>query len=211
MGDKLNGCMIAVLATDGVEQAELTAPVAALRAEGAEVHVVSDKTERIQGYNHADRGDEIKVDVPLDEADADQYQGLVLPGGVMNPDSLRLAPKAVAFVRHFVDEKLPIGAICHGPWTLIEAGGVSGKKMTSWPSLKTDLGNAGAKWVDEPVVVDQEPGHVAQARRHRAIQRQDHRTVRRRPASSNRRRVTLKGRGRQSPSEVSAPSRRTAM
>lgn len=154
MGDRLNGCMVAVLATDGVEQVELTEPVAALRAEGAEVHVISDRKERIQGYNHHVPGDGLKVDVPLDEADADQYQGLVLPGGVINPDALRLEPRAIAFVRHFVQEELPIGAICHGPWTLIEADGVSGKKLTSWPSLKTDLRNAGARWVDEPVVVD---------------------------------------------------------
>jgi protease I len=146
--------MIAVLATDGVEQVELTEPVKALRAEGAEVHVVSDKTERIQGFNHHDKGEQIKVDVPLDEADPDQYDGLVLPGGVINPDALRLNPKAIEFVRHFVEDRLPIAAICHGPWTLIDADGVSGKTVTSWPSLKTDLGNAGARWVDEPVVVE---------------------------------------------------------
>jgi protease I len=146
--------MIAVLATDGVEQVELTEPVAALRREGAQVHVVSDKKEHIQGFNHHDRGDEIKVDMSLDEAEADKYDGLVLPGGVINPDALRLKPRAIEFVRHFVDEKLPIAAICHGPWTLIDAGGVSGRNMTSWPSLKTDLGNAGAQWVDREVVVD---------------------------------------------------------
>ena len=154
MTDRLNGCMIAVLATDGVEQVELMAPVAALRSEGAEVHVVSDKTESIQGFSHHDKGEEIKVDMPLDEADADQYDGLVLPGGVINPDALRLQPRAIDFVRHFVREGLPIAAICHGPWTLIDAEGVAGKMMTSWPSLKTDLGNAVARWVDEPVVVE---------------------------------------------------------
>ena len=154
MTGRLNGCMIAVLATDGVEQVELIAPVAALREEGAEVHVVSDKKERIQGFSHHDKGDEIKVDMPLEEADADQYDGLVLPGGVINPDALRLEPRAIDFVRHFVKERLPIAAICHGPWTLIDADGVSGKTMTSWPSLYTDLCNAGARWVDESVVVD---------------------------------------------------------
>lgn len=154
MSERLNGCMIAVLATDGVEQVELTEPVKALRAEGAEVHVVSDKTAHIQGFNHHDKGDQIEVDVPLDEADPDQYDGLVLPGGVINPDALRLKPEAIEFVRHFVKDQLPIAAICHGPWTLIDADGVSGKKVTSWPSLKTDLGNAGARWVDEPVVVE---------------------------------------------------------
>jgi protease I len=153
MSDRLNGCTIAVLATDGFEQVELTEPVKALRAEGAEVHVVSDKTGRIQGFNHHDKGEQIEVDVPLAEADPDQYDGLVLPGGVINPDALRMKPKAIEFVRHFVDDGLPIAAICHGPWTLIEADGVSGKTVTSWPSLKTDLGNAGARWVDEPVVV----------------------------------------------------------
>ena len=155
MGERLNGCMIAVLATDGVEQIELTEPVAALRDEGAEVHVVSDKKERIQGFHHFDRGDEIKVDMSLDEAEADKYDGLVLPGGVINPDALRLTPRAIEFIRHFVQKKLPIAAICHGPWALIDAGGASGRTMTSWPSLKMDLGNAGAQWVDREVVVDE--------------------------------------------------------
>lgn len=154
MGSRLNGRLIAVLATDGVEQIELTEPVAALRGEGAQVHVVSDKTERIQGFIHHDRGDYIPVDMSLDEAEPDKYDGLVLPGGVINPDALRLTPRAIEFVRYFVDEKLPIAAICHGPWTLIEAGGAAGRTLTSWPSLKTDLGNAGAQWVDAEVVVD---------------------------------------------------------
>lgn len=154
MGERLNGRMIAVLATDGVEQVELTEPVAALRREGAEVHVVSDRKERIQGIRHHDRGDEIKVDMTLEEVEADKYDGLVLPGGVINPDALRLAPGAIAFVRHFVEDNLPIAAICHGPWTLIDAGGASGRIMTSWPSLQTDLRNAGAQWVDEEAVVD---------------------------------------------------------
>ena len=154
IGERLNGRMIAVLATDGVEQVELTEPVAALRREGAEVHVVSDKKERIQGFRHHDRGDEIKVDMTLEEVEADKYDGLVLPGGVINPDALRLAPGAIAFVRHFVEDNLPIAAICHGPWTLIDAGGASSRIMTSWPSLQTDLRNAGAQWVDEEAVVD---------------------------------------------------------
>jgi protease I len=154
MGERLNGRLIAVLATDGVEQVELTAPVEALQREGAEVHVVSDKKGRIQGFRHRDRGDDIKVDMTLDDAEAERYDGLILPGGVVNPDSLRLAPRAIAFIRHFVLADLPIAAICHGPWTLIDAGGASGRLMTSWPSLKTDLRNAGARWVDEEVVVD---------------------------------------------------------
>jgi protease I len=154
MGERLNGCIIAVLATDGVEQVELTEPVAALRREGAEVHVVSDKKDPIQGFRHHDPGEQIEVDLSLDEAEADKYDGLVLPGGVINPDALRLSPRAIEFVRHFVEEDRPIAAICHGPWTLIDAGGTSGKTMTSWPSLKTDLRNSGARWVDQEVVVD---------------------------------------------------------
>jgi protease I len=149
MGERLIGRMIAVLATDGVEQVELTAPVAALRQEGAEVHVVSNQKEKIQGFRHHDRGDEIKVDMSLDEVEADKYDALVLPGGVINPDALRLAPRAIEFIRYFVERGLPIAAIC-----LIDAGGASGRTMTSWPSLKTDLRNAGARWVDEECVVD---------------------------------------------------------
>jgi protease I len=154
MAHELTGRTIAVLATDGVEQVELTEPVKALKAAGAEVMVVSDKDREIQGFKHHDKASKIPVDAPLKEVDPDDLDGLVLPGGVINPDALRLVPEAIAFIRHFVDEKKPIAAICHGPWTLIDAGGVKGKKMTSWPSLKTDLLNAGAKWVDEQVVQD---------------------------------------------------------
>jgi protease I len=154
MAKQLQGCTIAVLATDGVEQVELTEPVKALKEAGAEVRVVSNKDDEIQGFKHHDKGNKIPVDEPLQEADPDDFDGLVLPGGVINPDALRLVPQAIEFVRHFVEEKKPIAAICHGPWTLIDAGGVQGKKMTSWPSLKTDLSNAGAKWVDEQVVRD---------------------------------------------------------
>jgi protease I len=153
MAGELVGRTIAVLATDGVEQIELTEPVKALKAAGAEVKVVSDKDE-IQAFKHHDKGSKIPVDESLDDADADDFDGLVLPGGVINPDALRLLPEAVEFVRHFVQEKKPIAAICHGPWTLIDAGGVKGRTMTSWPSLKTDLSNAGAKWVDQQVVTD---------------------------------------------------------
>jgi protease I len=153
MAGELVGRTIAVLATDGVEQIELTEPVKALKAAGAEVKVVSDKDE-IQAFKHHDKGSKIPVDESLDDADADDFDGLVLPGGVINPDALRLLPEAVEFIRHFVQEKKPIAAICHGPWTLIDAGGVKGRTMTSWPSLKTDLSNAGAKWVDQQVVTD---------------------------------------------------------
>ena len=154
MSDKLKGRRIAVLATDGFEQAELAQPVDGLRAEGATVEVVSPKSGRIQGYNHHDKGDTFAVDRTLDDAQPAHYDALVLPGGVINPDMLRLEPKAIAFVRAFVQSGKTISAVCHGPWTLIDAGGVKGRKMTSWPSLKVDLANAGAQWVDEQVVVD---------------------------------------------------------
>ncbi|AWK86820.1 type 1 glutamine amidotransferase domain-containing protein [Azospirillum thermophilum] len=154
MAQKLDGKTIAVLATDGFEQVELTEPVKALRDAGAAVHVVAPKPDQIQGWNHHDKADSVPVDVTLDQADAGRYDGLVLPGGVINPDALRLEPEAIAFVRSFVEAGKPIAAICHGPWTLIDAGGVRGRRMTSWPSLKTDLVNAGAAWVDEPVVTD---------------------------------------------------------
>jgi protease I len=145
---------IAVLATDGFEQAELEEPVAALKAAGAAVEVVSPKAGRIQGWEHHDKGRAAPVDRALSDADPAFYDALMLPGGVMNPDALRLDPAAVAFVAAFVEADKPIAAICHGPWTLIDAGGVEGRTMTSWPSLQTDLRNAGARWVDEEVVVD---------------------------------------------------------
>ncbi|MEN0076426.1 MAG: type 1 glutamine amidotransferase domain-containing protein [Paracraurococcus sp.] len=154
MAEELRGRRIAVLATDGVEQVELTEPVKALRQAGAEVEVVAPKPGAIQGWNHHDKGDSIPVDAALAEADPNRYAALLLPGGVINPDELRLKPEAIAFIRHFVEQKKPIAAICHGPWTLIDAGGVRGRKMTSWPSLQTDLRNAGADWVDEEVVAD---------------------------------------------------------
>ena len=153
MAGELKGRTIAVLATDGVEQVELTEPVKALKAAGASVKVVSDKSE-IQAFKHHDKATKIRADESLSDASPEDFDGLVLPGGVINPDALRLMPEAIDFVQHFVEEKKPIAAICHGPWTLIDAGGVKGKKMTSWPSLKADLTNAGATWVDEQVVVD---------------------------------------------------------
>lgn len=154
MAHDLDGCTIAVLATDGVEQVELTEPVKALQDAGARVDVVSDKDREIQAFRHHDKSSRIAVDTRLNDADAEDYDALVLPGGVINPDALRLVPAAIEFVRRFVEEQKPIAAICHGPWTLIDAGGVKGKTMTSWPSLKSDLSNAGAKWVDRPVVTD---------------------------------------------------------
>jgi protease I len=145
---------IAVLATDGFEQVELTEPVKALRAEGATVTIVSLKSGEIQGMNHHEKGDKTKVDLELAQAEAADFDGLLLPGGVANPDTLRADKHAVAFVKAFADAHKPIAAICHGPWTLIEADAVRGKKLTSWPSLRTDLKNAGAHWVDQAVVVD---------------------------------------------------------
>ncbi len=154
MAGELKGRTIAMLATDGVEQVELTEPVKALKEAGAAVKVVSDKDGEIQAFKHHDKSSKIPVDEFLEDAEASEFDGLVLPGGVINPDALRLVPEAIEFVRHFVTEKKPIAAICHGPWTLIDAGGVKGKTMTSWPSLKTDLANAGANWVDQQVVTD---------------------------------------------------------
>jgi protease I len=150
----LSNRTIAVLATDGVEQVELTEPVKALKAASARVVVVSPKGGRIQGMNHAEKADLLAVDQDLASVSPDQFDALVLPGGVANPDYLRVNPQAVQFVRHFVQAGKPIAAICHGPWTLIETDGVRGRRMTSWPSLRTDLTNAGAMWEDKPVVVD---------------------------------------------------------
>ena len=154
MAQRLAGKKVAVLATDGFEQSELTDPVQALKDAGAEVHVVSPKAGQIQAVKHDEKGDKVRVDKTLAEVDAADYDALVLPGGVANPDRLRLERQAIAFIRRFVEDDKPIAAICHGPWTLIDAGGVEGRRMTSWPSLKCDLKNAGAQWVDEAVVVD---------------------------------------------------------
>ena len=154
MSDELKGERYAVLATDGFEQAELTEPCAAIEAAGAIVDVVAPKRGHIQGMRHHEKGDTVAVHRSLDRAKSVDYAGLVLPGGVANPDALRLDPKAVAFVRAFFAEKKPVAAICHAPWLLIEAGVVRGRTLTSWPSLKTDLKNAGADWVDREVVLD---------------------------------------------------------
>ncbi len=154
MSASLKGRKVAILATDGVEQVELTEPRKALKAAGAEVSVVSLKAGSIQGMNHADKGDRIAVDKTLDDVSPEQFDALVLPGGVANPDYLRVNQQAVAFVRAFATSGKPIAAICHGPWTLIEADAVRGRKLTSWPSLQTDLRNAGATWVDAPMVQD---------------------------------------------------------
>lgn len=151
---KLDGKRVAILVAEGFEQVEMTGPRQALEEAGAQTTLVSPAQGEVQGWNHFDKGDRFKVDVPLDQAKAEDFDALVLPGGVANPDQLRTMPKAVAFARSFFDAGKPIGVICHGPWTLIEAGVVEGRTMTSWPSLKSDLQNAGAKWVDQEVVVD---------------------------------------------------------
>jgi protease I len=151
---KLKGMKVAILATDGFEQSELTEPRNALDEAGATTEVVSPKEGRLRGWNHTEWGREVEVDRALQSADPKSYDALVLPGGVMNPDHLRTNPRAVAFVKSFFESGKPVAAICHGPWTVIESGAAKGHRMTSWPSLKTDLRNAGAEWVDEEVVVD---------------------------------------------------------
>ncbi len=155
---KLNGIRVAIVATQGFEQVELTKPKAALEEAGAKVDVISPKagikSGKIRGWNMTDWGDSVKVDVELSEAKKENYDALLLPGGVMNPDKLRMDHEAVAFIKSFFTANQPVAAICHGPWMLIEADVVRGKTMTSWPSLQTDLRNAGAKWVDEEVVED---------------------------------------------------------
>ena len=147
---------IAVLATDGFEQVELTEPWKALEEAGAELHLVSLQPGEIQGMNHDDKADRFPVDRTLDEADAADYDGLLIPGGVANPDRLRTDERAVAFVREFFEADKPVAAICHGPWVLVEADVLKGRTLTSWPSLRTDIRNAGGEWVDEVVQVDQQ-------------------------------------------------------
>jgi protease I len=154
MSDELKNKRTAVLVADGFEQVEMTEPRKALEQAGATVEIVSPMKDQVRGMHHDQPGDSFPVDVPLGEADAENYDSLVLPGGVMNPDTLRMNSQAVEFVRAFGEAGKPIAAICHGPWTLIDAGLVAGRRITSWPSLKTDLRNAGADWVDEKVVVD---------------------------------------------------------
>jgi protease I len=154
MEKNLQGKRVAILATDGFEQVELTEPKKNLEDAGAKVTVLSLKLGEIKGWDHTDWGKSVKVDGLVKDAKPDQFDALVLPGGQMNPDVLRTDSSAVTFVRTFVESGKPVAAICHGPWTLIEADVVQGKTMTSWPSVHTDLKNAGAHWVDEPVVVD---------------------------------------------------------
>jgi protease I len=152
---KLDGKKVAFLFTDGVEQVELDKPAEAVREAGADVDYVSLDEGEIQAFNHLDHGDKIKVDKKVADVSADDYDALVLPGGVANPDFLRGDENAVNFVRSFVEQAKPIGAICHGPWTLVEADVLKGRTITSWPTLQTDIRNAGGNWVDEEVHVDE--------------------------------------------------------
>jgi protease I len=154
MANELQGKKIAFLATDGVEQIELVEPWKAIENAGGEPELLSIQPGKIQGFEHLDKGEEFPVDKHVSQADPDDYEGLVLPGGVANPDFLRMDEDAVRFVKSFFETGKPVGVICHGPWTLVEAGVVKGRKITSWPSLKTDITNAGGNWVDEEVVVD---------------------------------------------------------
>jgi protease I len=153
--ETLNGKRVAILATDGVEQVELTQPRQALESSGALTMVVSPKEGTIKGWQHDRWGDQIKVDVPLHDARADEFDALLIPGGVMNPDTLRMDKQAVDFVRAFFSQGKPVAAICHGPWLLVEAGVLRGRTVTSWPSLQTDIRNAGGDWVDREVVTDE--------------------------------------------------------
>jgi protease I len=152
--ESLKGKNVAILVTDGFEEVELTKPREALDQAGAETNIVSPKDDKVRSWRHTEWGGDFDVDVPLNEASADDFDALLLPGGVLNPDKLRMNPEAMKFVKSFFEAGKPVAAICHGPWSVIEAGAANGRKITSWPSLQTDLRNAGAEWVDQEVVRD---------------------------------------------------------
>ena len=154
MGTELKGKRIAFLATDGVEQVELTEPWKAVERAGGTPELISLESGTIQGFDHHDKGDTFPVAETVKDADPTEYDGLVLPGGVINPDILRTHEAGMRFVKAFFEQGKPVGAICHGPWSLVETGIVKGRKVTSWPSLKTDIENAGGTWVDEELVID---------------------------------------------------------
>ena len=154
MEARLRGKKVAIVVADGFEQSELTEPRRALEESGAETRIVSPNDREVRGWNHREWGDTFEVDIPVDRARAEEFDALLLPGGVMNPDKLRRDPKVLAFVRAFFDAGKPVAAICHGPWTLIDAGVVKGRTLTSYESIQTDLKNAGAHWIDTPVAVD---------------------------------------------------------
>ncbi len=151
----LQGKTIAFLVTDGFEQIELTTPWEQINLAGAETVLIAMEEGKVQGYHHLDKGDAFKADKSITDVSADDYDGLVLPGGVANPDALRTDPNVVEFVRDFFTQHKPVAAICHAPWTLVEADVLNGRTLTSWPSLRTDIQNAGGNWVDQEVVVDQ--------------------------------------------------------
>jgi protease I len=154
MEQTLAGKKVAILVADGFEQVEMTKPREALNEAGAETKIVSPASGQVQGMNHADKADKFNVDIPLEQARPEEFDALMIPGGLMNPDQLRSSKQALEFVRHFFENRKPVAAICHAPWVLIDAGVVRGRTMTSWPAIKTDVRNAGATWVDKEVVVD---------------------------------------------------------
>jgi protease I len=154
MARDLTGKRVAIVVADGFEQVEMTSPREALEEAGAETYLVSIEDRRVKGWRHTDWGDTFDVDVPIDEADPEDYDALVLPGGVMNPDKLRRDERVLEFVRAFFEEGKTVASICHGPWTLIDAGVAEGRRMTSYPSIRKDLENAGVEWTDQEVVVD---------------------------------------------------------
>jgi protease I len=154
MARKLEGKKVAILVADGFEQVEMTKPREALTEAGAETKIVSLKSGPIQGMHHADKGDKFEVDLTVKDARPEEFDALMIPGGLMNPDALRSTEEALDFTRHFFEESKPVAAICHGPWVLIDAGVIRGRTVTSWPAIKTDVKNAGGKWVDKEVVVD---------------------------------------------------------
>jgi protease I len=167
MANELNGKTVAFLvAMEGIEQVELTEPWKAVEQAGGTPRLVAPESGKVQAFNHLDKGDTFAVDETIEKADVSSYDALVLPGGVANPDQLRMMPKAVDFVRGFADGGKPIAVICHGPWTLVEAGVVRGRTLTSWPSVATDIRNAGGTWVDEEVHVDDNgPGPIVSSRK----------------------------------------------
>jgi protease I len=154
MKAQLDGAVVALLVTDGFEQVEMTGPRSALEAVGTRTHLVAPGADRVRGWQHDKPGDEFGVDIRLEQARADEYDALVVPGGVRSPDKLRMNPRAVAFVRAFFDQGKPVAAICHGPWLIVEADAARGRRVTSYLSLQTDLRNAGGAWVDQAAVVD---------------------------------------------------------
>jgi protease I len=160
--ENLNGLKVAILIADGFEQVEMVKPRQALEEAGAETTIVSPKERTVRSWQFKEWGEEFPVDLVLDKADPENFDALLLPGGVMNPDNLRMLPKAVEFVKSFFNASKPVAVICHGPWTIIEAGEARGRRIASWPSLKTDLQNAGAEWVDQEVVTD---GNVVSSRK----------------------------------------------